>query len=270
VTTGGEYRSRRRASSPDFADYRPYQHGDDIRRIDWNVYARLGDLQIRLTEAQLRLPVTILLDCSASMNWGDPNKFQFGRDLATALGRVALARTNPLEIHQLGGDRRTLGPINGVRQFGHVELRLSEARTAGQVDVLEAVHRALAERNRARASDRLVVLISDLCHVTDHRQLFQALREVSASPVVVHIVSPEESEPEALGDVDFIDAESGRVVEVGLSLETVRRYRERFTAWLMGIEGSCTELGVRYARCSTDRSVIEIMLADLRTSRILQ
>src|SRR5262252_10540392 len=78
---GGEHRSRRRAPSTDFTDYRPYQPGDDFRRVDWNVYGRLGTLQVKLTEGRERLNVVLVLDCSSSMDFGEPSKLNFGAQL---------------------------------------------------------------------------------------------------------------------------------------------------------------------------------------------
>ncbi|HLH73118.1 MAG TPA: DUF58 domain-containing protein, partial [Chloroflexota bacterium] len=88
----GEHRSRRRASSIEFADYRKYVPGDDFRLIDWNAFARLDGLFIRQNEAKEDLTVHLLVDCSQSMNWGQPNKLGFSRRLAAALGFMALSR----------------------------------------------------------------------------------------------------------------------------------------------------------------------------------
>src|SRR4051794_18097320 len=81
---GGEHRSRHRAPSTDFIDHRPYQPGDDFRRVDWNVYGRLGTLQVKLTEARERLDITLVLDCSASMALGAPSKLQLAAQLVAA------------------------------------------------------------------------------------------------------------------------------------------------------------------------------------------
>src|SRR5919206_371801 len=74
---GGEHRSRRPSPSTDFVDYRPYQPGDDFRRVDWNVYGRLGSLQVKVTEGRERLDVLLVLDCSGSMGYGAPDKLSF-------------------------------------------------------------------------------------------------------------------------------------------------------------------------------------------------
>ena len=90
--TIGEHQSRRRAVSLEFADYRHYVSGDDLRRIDWNVYGRSNSLFLKLTEAKEDVAVHLLLDTSQSMDWGEPSKLLYARQLVAALGYLALAR----------------------------------------------------------------------------------------------------------------------------------------------------------------------------------
>ncbi len=112
---GGEHASRRRAPSAEFVDYRPYVPGDDLRRVDWNVYGRLGALEVKLTEARERTELVFALDCSASMAWGTPDKFAAARQAAAALAYVGLARFDRVRIVRLGysGAERSLGPVHG-------------------------------------------------------------------------------------------------------------------------------------------------------------
>src|SRR5512143_1454155 len=86
----GERRSPRRGGSVEFADFRTYATGDDFRQIDWNAYARLERLFVKLFVAEEDLTVHLWLDASRSMAWGEPQKFHFARRLAAALGYVAL------------------------------------------------------------------------------------------------------------------------------------------------------------------------------------
>jgi uncharacterized protein (DUF58 family) len=270
TTIGGEHRSRQRAASPDFADYRPYQHGDDARRIDWNVYGRLGVLQLRQTEAQLRVPVRILLDCSASMHWGEPDKLSFAREIALALSRISLARSDSVSITCLGHSDRSIGPVSGIKQFGTVERFVAGTTAVGKIDLTAHVQTALDPRGGRRTSPGLKVLISDLLSVTDPASLFSALRGAGGSAVALHIVSRAEAEPEAIGDVDLVDAETGAIVEVGLSMDTIRQYRERYDAWRSQLERHSSQHGVRYVPCSTERTVQEVVLADLRARQVVR
>src|SRR5512138_3452418 len=86
----GERRSRARGQSVEFADYRNYVAGDDFRYLDWNLYGRLERLFLKLYEEERELPVRIFLDASESMTFGDPPKFDFARQVAAAMGYVAL------------------------------------------------------------------------------------------------------------------------------------------------------------------------------------
>src|SRR5499426_2682865 len=86
----GERRSRARGQSVEFADYRNYAHGDDFRYLDWNLYGRLERLFVKLYEEERELPVRIFLDASESMSFGEPRKFDFARQIAAAIGYVAL------------------------------------------------------------------------------------------------------------------------------------------------------------------------------------
>src|SRR5918911_2077885 len=99
---GGEHLSRRPSPSTDFVDYRPYRPGDDFRRVDWNVYGRLGSLQVRVTEGRERLELILVIDCSASMAWGDPDKLAFAAQVIAALAYVGLGRYDAVRVVPLG------------------------------------------------------------------------------------------------------------------------------------------------------------------------
>lgn len=266
---GGEHRSRFQSPSPDFVDYRPYQHGDDIRRIDWNVYGRLGTLQLRQTEALERLHVILLLDCSASMHWGEPNKLRFAGDLTAALARVALARSDLVTVQTLGRAPSAIGPLGGLRQFAGIHRFISEREPQGNVDLTQIVPDVFKSAKRVRGSRSLTVLISDLLNVSDTPKLLDQIAN-SGGAVLLHVLSREEAEPEALGDVDLVDAETGQLIEVGLSVETVATYQARFEAWRDSIQRECLARHIRYVECSSERPIQEVMLADLRVGQVLR
>lgn len=94
----GERRSPRRGSSVEFADFRPYVHGDDIRQIDWNLYARMERFFLKLFVAEEELTIHLLVDNSASMDWGDPHKLTYARRLAAAFGYVALSTLDRVTV----------------------------------------------------------------------------------------------------------------------------------------------------------------------------
>src|SRR5262245_59622196 len=135
----GERRSRARGQSVEFADYRNYTPGDDFRYLDWNLYGRLERLFLKLYEEERELPVRIFLDASESMTFGEPRKFDFARQIAAAIGYVALA----------GFDRVSVVPFPPLTSNG--EPGAAGARDAAAV-TLEAAARGALRAVRGKKS----------------------------------------------------------------------------------------------------------------------
>lgn len=262
---GGEHRSRRRSPSTDFVDYRPYQPGDDFRRVDWNVFGRLGSLQVKVTEARESLDVVLVLDCSSSMAYGQPDKLGFATQLVAALGYVGIARSDAVRIVCLAG---TPGPTAVGRRATMPDLvrQLSQVAPAGWLDVNASLSACLSDAAR----QPLVVVVSDLLAPNGVAVGLAALQARQTDVVVLHVVSPDEVDPRLAGEVELVDAETNEVLEVGVSLETLAAYRARFATWLAEREAECHARGVRYARLMTDRPLESVMLDDLRRSAVLR
>src|SRR6187401_3210506 len=127
----GERRSRARGQSVEFADYRTYSHGDDFRYIDWNLYGRLEKLFVKLYEEERELPVRIFLDASESMTFGEPRKFDFARQVAAAIGYVALC----------GFDRVSVIPFPNAH--GRAQTTQPSAEAAANYNQQSAIEGAL-------------------------------------------------------------------------------------------------------------------------------
>lgn len=265
---GGEHRSRRRAPSTDFTDYRPYQPGDDFRRVDWNVYGRLGTLQVKLTEARERLDVTLVLDCSDSMAWGNPDKLAFAASVVAALGYVALARSDAVRVVCLrhGHTPSVLGPLHGRARLSELVRFLSQAHAGGRVDL----NAALGANVPTEASHRLVVLVSDLLAPEGMAAGLDDLLAQRTDVVVLHVFAPDEQDPTLAGEVELLDAETGDILELGASLATLDAYRQRYATWLADQAAACTTRGMRYVRLATDRPLTSVLLEDLRTAQVLR
>jgi uncharacterized protein (DUF58 family) len=266
---GGEHRSRARSPSTDFVDFRPYYPGDDFRRVDWNVYGRLGSLQVKLTEGRERLDIALVLDCSSSMAYGQPDKLQFASQLVAALGYVGMARADVVRITCLASPSRPtrFGPFQRRSRFGELAKQLSEVAPAGLLDLDAGLSRCLPEGSSLQP---IVVVVSDLLTPGGVAAGLESLQSRRADVVVLHVVSPEEMDPKLAGEVELIDAETGHALEVGVSLETLAAYRARFAAWLAERESECVQRGIRYVRLQTDRPITSVMLDDLRRARVLR
>jgi uncharacterized protein (DUF58 family) len=265
---GGEHRSRRRSASTDFVDYRPYQPGDDFRRVDWNVFGRLGSLQVKVTEARERLDIVLALDCSSSMAYGQPDKLGFAAQLVAALGYVAMARSDSVRIVCLAEQPASagFGPFGRRARMPGLVRQLSQVAPAGWLDVNAGLSASVPDG----AHQPLVVVVSDLLTPAGVSAGLAALHARQTDVVVLHVISPDEVDPRLAGEVELIDAETNEILEVGVSLETLSAYRARFATWLDEREAECITRGIRYVRLMTDRPLASVMLDDLRSAGVLR
>lgn len=272
---GGEHRSRRPSPSTDYVDYRPYQPGDDFRRVDWNVFGRLGSLQVKVTEGRERLELVLVLDCSSSMAFGAPDKLTFATQLVAALAHVGLARSDAVQLACLDQAATTsTGPTTtrGATAWGgrgrmpEVVEALSAIAPVGRVDLNAGLNACVP----ADARRSLVIVVSDLLTPAGVADGLHALHTARTDVVVLHVVSPDELQPDFSGEVELVDAETGGLLELGVTLETLAAYRVRLAAWLAERQADCTSRGMRYVRLATNRPLQAVMLDDLRQAGVLR
>jgi uncharacterized protein (DUF58 family) len=224
----GLHRSPHRGFSAEFAELRGYRPGDDLRHIDWRMYARSDRFYVKQFEEETNLRAYLLLDVSASMEWSSrpktlPTKLWYGRLLAAALGLLLLRQGDRAGLAVFDDRVRTWLPDRGgKRQWGEMVRRLQEAEAQGVTDPTGAL-KATALRLRRRG---LVVLISDL--LVDPRETLRALeflRHRGNQVLVFHLLDPGEREIEGSGEVRFRDPETGEELRVDVP-EMRREYRE--------------------------------------------
>jgi uncharacterized protein (DUF58 family) len=255
----GERQGRARIARLEFADYRPYVPGDELRRIDWNIYRRLKQVVVKVGAEDGRLSLVLLLDTSRSMRIGHPSKLRAAQRMAAALAAIALLRGDQAELHALGdGHSRSLVRLDGPRQITalvHELERLPDSLGTG----LEA---ALADYARAATPSDVAMLISD-AHVPP-AELQPALRTLAScarTAGLIHMVAGDELETTLRGPVELRDAESGRVIETTLDDQTAVEYAERFGEFGEAVREQCRELGLRYLRARSDEDSLELLLA---------
>lgn len=245
----GEHRSRKRGSSPEFADFKSYSQGDDFRRIDWNIYGRLGTLFVRLSEITTEIPVHILLDASASMLWTGsperPQKFTMARQIAGLLGYLSLQRSDRVTIVPFSsGILPVFGPAQGRAAVTPMLSYLTGLRADGETNLKKALDRYVRERKRPG----FALLISDLLagEPEDLATILRSFRAHGWEVAVLQIIDPAELDPELFaatvlerGAVDLIDLESRDHIQLALSDDVVLRCREATGEWLTAIEEVC-------------------------------
>jgi uncharacterized protein (DUF58 family) len=263
----GEHRSRRYASSAEFADFRNYVPGDDFRRIDWNAYARLGGLFLKLTEAKEDVAVHILVDSSQSMNWGHPNKLIFARQVAAALGYVALSRFDAVTGASFA--ETLIEPIPKLRGKNQA-LRFLQYLDHATVGATTRLDYAMAQYCGGVTSRGLAFVISDLLTEDDWQKGLVRLIGEGMDVVVIHVLAPEEISPSADGEIELIDAETGDIVELVVGEEARRSYAARVEQWCREIEDFCHRSAVRYLRLDSAMEIEQIFLDQMRRRRIVR
>jgi uncharacterized protein (DUF58 family) len=285
-TVQGERRSKKRGASVEFADYRNYVVGDDLRRIDWNLYARLDKLFLRLFMEEEDLSVSLVLDATASMDYGDPRKSTYAKQMVAALGYIALTHYNRLNLYRftdtivgsaegLRGRRpiprmvEWLGKSPATRSPGYVS-GASTRRSPGSVsgasgggDLAEACRRFAVLNQRPG----VVVLISDFF---DKGDLSDALRYLAGDrydTYAIQLLSPQEVDPTkagVVGDLRLTDLEDGDTAEVSISAALLKKYRANLEAYCQHVKEVCTKRGLMYLAATTDVPVEKVVLQYLR------
>ena len=276
----GDRRSRKRGTSIEFADYRNYTKGDDLRRLDWNVYARLERPFIKLLEEEEDLAIHLLVDASASMNWPDgnieqltinneqsTNKLTYGLRLAGALGHISLTSGDLLTVTLLHskGDRHW-GPHRNQQNSLRL-LQFLETGTAGGITDLD-----LSMRNYALYGRRpgLLFLISDLLSPNGYQDGLNALQSRGYEVGLIHLLSPDEVDPPVSGDLKLVDIETGQDAEITLDPTTLNQYRERLRAWQTEIANYCAGRDVHYIPVTTNLPWEKLIMQTLRIKGIIK
>ena len=259
--TRGERKSPRKGMSVEFSDYRPYGAGDDLRYVDWNIYGRLDRLYLKLFVDEEDLRLHLLLDGSASMSFGEPGKLLYAARLAAALGFVGLASHERVGVGVIR-DRMAEGwsPARGRGQLLSLLEFAARLRGEGPTGLSEALV-AYALRSREAG---LAVLISDLLDPAGYERGLKALLERRFDVHVVHLLSPEEMNPELAGDLRLVDSETGEMRELSMDGDAVRAYRERLRQFLERVETFCRTKEIGYHRLASDAPTEEFVLAQLR------
>jgi uncharacterized protein (DUF58 family) len=257
----GERRSRRKGQSVEFADFRNYVPGDDLRFIDWNLYARLEKLFLKLFMEEEDLHFYALIDASRSMEFGEPTKLQYAKQLAAALGFVGLCRADRVKIESLGGSRTRPSPVLRGRQMLWRMLEHIEGIPPEQNTSLTAGVKDFCLRNSGKG---ILVLISDLMDKNGYQDALRFLLAQDLDVYVIHVLSAEELEPDVQGDLKLVDCEDQDVAEITVSRPLLQRYQQTLAAFLDGAREFCTRRGMTYLMTSTQTPVDQLVSNYLR------
>jgi uncharacterized protein (DUF58 family) len=257
----GERRSKKKGQSVEFADYRNYVIGDDLRFLDWNLFARLDRLFIRLFMEEEDLHFYVLIDNSLSMDFGKPTKLHYAKQVAAALGFIGLVNMDRVVVEAFN-DRLTQGlpAIRGRRSLWRLMDFLNKIEPAGPSDL----KRALKSFSIKCSGKGIVVLLSDLMDKGGYEEALRYLVARRLDIYVIQILSQEEIEPDVVGDLKLVDIEDEDVAEISVSGPLIKRYKQNLAAYRAAIHEFCTRRGASYIFTSNQLPFDRLVLSYLR------
>lgn len=267
--TAGQRRSTALGASIELADFRRYTAGDDYRRIDWNAFARLERLFLRVYRADESLSVRLLLDGSASMLGGEPAKHAAAARIAGALGFIALQSEDQVSLAVCRDGAVDIRQPRLVGQPAAWALwRALEAVEPGGTTDLDASLGACARTARGRG---LTVVFSDLLSPGGYQAGVGALLAARQEVVLVHVLAPEELDPhaDALGDWRLVDGEGDGVLDVTVTARVLEAYRRRAAAYVQEVATFCRRRGATYVLVSSDVPLRDVLVHTLRQAGVL-
>src|SRR5229473_248555 len=257
----GERRSKRKGQSVEFADYRNYVVGDDLRFLDWNLFARLDRLFIRLFMEEEDLHFYILLDNSLSMDFGTPSKLHYARQVAAALGFIGLVNMDRVVIEAFN-ERLTqsLPAIRGRRSLWRMMDFLQKVEPAGPSDL----KKALRTFSLKCSGKGIAVLLTDFMDKGGYEDALRYLITRQLDIYVIQILSQEEIDPEIVGDLKLVDIEDEDVAEITVSAPLLKRYKQNLAAYRAALHEFCTRRGITYLFTSNQVPFDRLVLTYLR------
>ena len=277
----GLHKSPHHGSSVEFADYRTYVAGDDFRYLDWNLYGRLDRLFLKLYEEERELPVSIFLDASESMTFGTPRKFDFARQVAAALGYVALcgfdrvsvipfpstlpdSQTEPAAPGLELAARGALRSVRGKKSALQFLQNLNALSAGGAVNLNEALRRGALEARQAG----LALVLSDFLDPAGYELGLNALTGRGFQIDLVQILAPEELSPLTFGDLRLVDSESGATQEVTFGRYRMKSYQQTVQNFIQKLREFCQARGINFFSVSSSTALEDLLLKKLRKAEV--
>lgn len=259
-------RSMQMGSGIEFSEHREYTFGDDLRYLDWNIYARHGDLLLKRFQEEQDLHVYLMLDCSHSMRFGNPAKFDLARRLVAALAYIALADLDRIAIVAYADGILNEFPLTrGKARILSVMQYLESLQTSGQdTDLGRAVQGVLHRGGRTG----MAVIVSDLFDEHGFQTGLDQLRYRRFDAHVIQLHDPKEADPALLGDVEFVDMETDDARKVTVTEKNLRNYKRLFQAHQTAVQDYCRTYGMG---CTQSPSVVpfdDLIIRMMRASSL--
>ncbi len=262
----GEKRSLKRGSSIEFADYREYSLGDDLRYVDWNTAARLDKMFLKLFVEEEDLYLALLIDSSQSMDFGSPKKLHYAVRLAAALGYISLANYDRVSVQTyadtLGRPMPTQRGRGGVLPF----FNYLQGVKAGGATSFAASLKRFASTVRYKG---VAIVVSDFFD-PDWQVGMKALLARGYQVAALHVLAEDELKPTLLGDLRIIDSETGEAKEMSVNPQLLSRYQQTLDTFCGEVESFCHRYGIDYLRTSSALPFEDLVLKYMRQNGMVK
>lgn len=261
----GDRLSRRKGRGSEFADFRPYTVGDDLRFLDWNLFGRMEKLFLRLFLEEEDLNVYVLIDNSKSMEYGSPTKLHYAKQVAAALGFVGLCNLDRVTIEPLGGGTRC-PQFRGRQSLWRMMKYLEEIPAAPVTDF----NQALKNFTLRATGQGVAIVLSDFFDKDGYEKGLAMLASRRLDVYAIQTLSQEEIDPPYTGDLKLTDVEDGDEAEVTISAPLLERYRQTLNAYRTQLANYCARRGISYLFTSNQVPFEKLVLGYLRSRGLLR
>ncbi len=257
----GDRLSKRKGTSVEFADHRHYVVGDDFRFLDWNLYARLDRLFIRLFQEEEDLQLNVLVDVSKSMDFGTPTKLQYAKQVAAALAYIGLVNMDRVTVGGLSNDflpgPRTMRGKKSLRRL----LEFLDQLAPTNKGKLSAALKSFCVQAGSRG---IVVLVTDFLDKAGFEEPLRMLLARQMEVYAIQVLAPEEIDPALQGDLRLVDVEDDDLAEVTVTPALIKRYRKNLAAYQSALTGFCRQRGIQFLTTSTSEPFEKLVITQLR------
>jgi len=270
---GGTHRTKSYGSTVEFADFREYALGDDIRRIDWNLYSRFEKYFIRLFVDEKQMHIQIFLDGSASMYKGDPDKAVYALRTAAALAYLSVRNMDKTSVRLVkGSNAETVGGVmSGKAAFYRSMSELDKTQFRGSADISQAIKTCLDPGY----DDGLTVIISDFLSDSDYKKAIDFLLYRHRQVMLIQVLSPEEVEPKYNGRRQLLDSEAGDILDdrnmkMRITRASLKVYKQALNDYVQEIKGFCSSRGVPFFSVCSNEPVENLIFGRLNELEVVR
>lgn len=263
---GGKHLVKTYGQTVEFADYREYQLGDDIRRIDWNLFSRFEKYFLKLFTDERQMHVQIFLDCSASMGKANPKKGAYAIATAAAMGYLAVHNMDKVSFNIMKGDKaeNPFGTIVGKTAFFKAISALEEIKFDGDTDINACV----ASCTDGGSNNGLAVIVSDFFTDSDWKKAVDYFSYKKKQVLLVQVLAPEEVDPSYNGRINLLDSESQDIsdnknMRIRISRSMLTAYAQAFNDFKQNIKDFCSKRGVDFISVDASQPIEKVFFGEL-------